>query len=118
MGWGPSTPAVPDPVKTAAAQTSSNVATGTANAYLNDVNQVTPDGALTYTTTGQNFVNDPTASAQWVDSSGQYHSSLPSRSVTSTTANSANGVSPTGVSGSGASGSTTSTKNQTYTPDG
>lgn len=119
MGWGPSTPAVPDPVKTAAAQTASSVATGTANAYLNDVNQVTPDGALTYTTTGQNFVNDPTASAQWVDASGQYHSSLPTRDVTTTSGTPAsNGVSPTGIGGSTAGGTTTSTKSQSYTPDG
>lgn len=48
---GPSTPAAPDPVATAAAQTVSNKETATAQAQLNNMNQVTPYGTLTYTKT-------------------------------------------------------------------
>ena len=53
----PSAPAAPDPVATAAAQTTSNLATATAQANLNAVNQVTPYGNLTYTS--QPNPNDP-----------------------------------------------------------
>lgn len=48
MGKG-SAPAAPDPVATAEAQTASNLATATTQAQLNNVNQVTPYGNLTYT---------------------------------------------------------------------
>ena len=44
----PDPPTPPNPYATAAAQTGTNVATGVANAYLNNVNQVTPQGNLTY----------------------------------------------------------------------
>lgn len=55
-GWmaykdSPSAPAPPDPQKTAAAQTVSNIETANANAALNRVNQYTPWGSLTYTRT-------------------------------------------------------------------
>jgi hypothetical protein len=49
-----SPPAAPDPTTTAAAQTQSNVATSTANAELNRVNQYTPYGSSTYDMTGTN----------------------------------------------------------------
>jgi len=55
----PSAPKPADPVKTASAQTGSNVSTAVANSYLNNVNQVTPDGSLTYTTSGYKDVYDP-----------------------------------------------------------
>lgn len=46
-------PKAPDPAKTAAAQTASNVETATAQQLLNMTNQVTPDGALTYNKSGE-----------------------------------------------------------------
>lgn len=48
----PSAPAAPDPTKTAKQQTASNQATALYQAQLNNVNQVTPYGNLTYTQTG------------------------------------------------------------------
>jgi hypothetical protein len=45
----PKPPPAPDPVATAAAQTQSNVGTALAQGQLNNVNQVTPYGNLTYT---------------------------------------------------------------------
>jgi hypothetical protein len=59
MGKGSKAPTPPDPAKTAAAQTGTNLATAQANAYLGNVNQVTPDGALTYSKSGQNWIDDP-----------------------------------------------------------
>ncbi len=52
-GWicfksSPKAPAAPDPVATAKAQTDQNIATATAQANLNRVNQVTPWGSQTY----------------------------------------------------------------------
>ena len=52
-------PAAPNPKDTAAAQTGSSVATAIANAGLNSVDQVTPDGSLTYETTGYETMHDP-----------------------------------------------------------
>lgn len=42
----------PDPVATAAAQTASNQQTAKSQTELNSINQVTPDGSLTYTQNG------------------------------------------------------------------
>ena len=56
MGKGP-TP--PDPVKTAEAQTGLNIGTAVANGVLGQVNQVTPNGNLTYETTGFEEWTDP-----------------------------------------------------------
>lgn len=47
-----SAPSAPDPSTTAAAQTSSNIATANNNAQLNRVNQYTPYGSSTYDVTG------------------------------------------------------------------
>lgn len=57
-GGSNSQPAPPDPVKTAQAQTATNIETAIAQSQLNNVNQVTPYGNLTYeqTGTGQNGV--------------------------------------------------------------
>ncbi len=55
---GKDAPAPPNPQQTAAASTSTNVGTAVANAFLGNVNQVTPDGSLTY---------DQTGSHQWFD---------------------------------------------------
>jgi hypothetical protein len=55
----PSAPSPPSPVETARASTSTNVGTSIANAFLGNVNQVTPDGGLNYDTTGSYTWNDP-----------------------------------------------------------
>lgn len=47
-------PTPPDPYATAAAQTQSNIATGTANQNINMVDQTNPYGSLTYSQTGTN----------------------------------------------------------------
>jgi hypothetical protein len=54
-----STPTPPNPIQTAAASTSTNVATGVANAMLNNVNQNTPEGSLRYDTTSNYSWADP-----------------------------------------------------------
>ena len=54
------TPDPPNPVATAAAQTGSNVSTAVANANLQNVNQVTPQGNLNYDVTGNFDWTDPT----------------------------------------------------------
>jgi len=48
----PKAPAAPDPVKTANAQTTSNVNTGVANSILNNANEVGPLGSVNYTQSG------------------------------------------------------------------
>ena len=48
----PDPPTPPNPYQTAAAQTGTNVSTGVANAFLNNVNQITPEGSLNYDVTG------------------------------------------------------------------
>jgi hypothetical protein len=55
----PKPPKPPDPKVVAAAQTGSNVATATANSYLNNVNQVGPDGNVTYSADGFHTIRDP-----------------------------------------------------------
>ncbi len=57
----PKAPTPPDPAKTAAAQTGTNIGTAVANQTLGNVNQVTPDGALTYNQTGTTKWTDPTS---------------------------------------------------------
>lgn len=56
-------PAAPDPKETASAQTGTNIGTAIANGYLGNVNQVTPDGSLTYSQTGTNQWRDPMSGA-------------------------------------------------------
>lgn len=56
---GKKAPKSPDPKDTAAAQTGSNVSTSIANAWLNNTNQITPDGSLTYDQTGEYTWTDP-----------------------------------------------------------
>ena len=51
----PDPPTPPNPVVTAAAQTGTNVSTAIANTMLNRTNQVTPQGSLTYNTTGSHI---------------------------------------------------------------
>lgn len=55
----PKAPAPPDPRQVAAAQTSQNVNTAIAQQFLNNTNQVTPFGNLTYTQDGTYQMVDP-----------------------------------------------------------
>jgi hypothetical protein len=55
----PDAPTPPNPYQTAAAQTGTNVATGVANAFLNNINQNTPQGSLNYDVTGSYGWTDP-----------------------------------------------------------
>jgi hypothetical protein len=56
----PDPPQPPNPYATAAAATGTNVGTAIANKYLNQVNQVTPQGTLNYNQTGSYDWSDPT----------------------------------------------------------
>lgn len=60
MSWFDDPPAPPDPIRTAAAATATNVGTSVANAFLNNVNQVTPQGSLQYDVTSNYSWSDPT----------------------------------------------------------
>jgi hypothetical protein len=55
----PSAPAPPDPKDTSQAQTGTSVATAIANAALGNVNQVTPDGSVTFGQSGSHAFHDP-----------------------------------------------------------
>src|SRR6185312_8993529 len=71
MSLKQSAPAVPNPVTTAQAQTTSNVDTAKAQAALNNTNQITPYGNLTYTsTTGADGIPHYTAT-QTLSPTGQ-----------------------------------------------
>lgn len=75
MGKKSDPPKPPDPKETAAAQTGQNVSTAIANTMMGQVNQVGPDGTLTY---------DQTDTYQWRDpSSGQVHT-IPRFTATTT----------------------------------
>ena len=64
MSWF-NTPDPPDPLKTAQASTSTNVSTAVANSFLNNVNQVTPNGSLNYDQTGTFSWTDPTTNTAY-----------------------------------------------------
>jgi len=55
----PDAPTPPDPKQTAAASTATNVGTAIANSNLQNVNQVGPNGSLTYNQTGTYKWTDP-----------------------------------------------------------
>jgi len=55
----PDAPTPPNPAQTAAAQTGTNVSTAVANNMLNNMNQVTPQGSLSYSNTGSFSWTDP-----------------------------------------------------------
>lgn len=65
--FGSDPPQPPNPYAVAGAQTSSNVQTALANAHLNNTNQVTPTGSLTYTTDPANnyTLTDPATGATY-----------------------------------------------------
>ncbi|MES0040014.1 hypothetical protein [Mesorhizobium sp. M0091] len=54
-----SAPKPPDPKETSAASTGTNISTAIANSYLNNANQVGPDGTITYTNSGTQSITDP-----------------------------------------------------------
>lgn len=56
---GKSAPEPTPPKETSAAQTGTNVATGVANAWLQNMNEVTPDGTKTFDQTGSSTFTDP-----------------------------------------------------------
>lgn len=56
---GKSAPTPPDPKETSAAQTGTSVSTAIANSMMGNVNQITPDGSLTYDQTGSYKFTDP-----------------------------------------------------------
>lgn len=55
----PKPPAPPDPKETSAAQTGTNIGTAIANNTMGMVNQVTPDGSLTYSQSGTQTYTEP-----------------------------------------------------------
>jgi hypothetical protein len=55
----PRAPTPPNPQQVASAQTGTNVSTAIANTAMGQVNQVTPDGSLTYSTSGNHTWTDP-----------------------------------------------------------
>jgi hypothetical protein len=55
----PDPPTPPDPMRTASAQTGTNVSTAVANSFLQNVNQNTPEGSLRYDVTGNYGWTDP-----------------------------------------------------------
>ena len=61
----PDPPQPPNPYQTAAAQTGTNVSTGVANAFLNNVNQNTPQGSLSYDVTGNYSWTDPSTGSTY-----------------------------------------------------
>jgi hypothetical protein len=61
----PKYPAPPGPKETASAQTGTNVSTAVANAWLQNPNQVTPDGTFTQTQTGTRSWVDPSTGATY-----------------------------------------------------
>ena len=61
----PRAPTPPDPKVTAAAQTGTNVSTAVANSQLGNVNQVGPDGSLTYSTSGTYDWTDPSTGTKY-----------------------------------------------------
>ncbi|WP_373413713.1 tail fiber domain-containing protein [Ensifer aridi] len=64
MGLYGSAPEAPDPNETASAQTATNIGTAVANNVMGNVNQVTPDGNLTYTYTTQKW-KDPLSGKEY-----------------------------------------------------
>lgn len=56
MGSSPSPPPAPDPAQTAEAQGAANIDTAEAEQVINNTNQITPYGKITYDQTGGKFV--------------------------------------------------------------
>jgi hypothetical protein len=58
---GPKPPKPPNPNAVAAAQTGTNIGTAVANSHLNNINQIGPDGTMTYSIEGNTAWTDPTS---------------------------------------------------------
>lgn len=82
----PKAPEPPDPKVTAAAQTGTNVSTAVANATLGNVNQVTPYGNLTYSQSGQQFINDANGGVWYKGPNGQLTQTRPTGPAATTAA--------------------------------
>lgn len=54
-------PSPTPPSETAAAQTGTNVSTGIANAYLQNMNEIGPNGSKTFSQTGSQSITDPSS---------------------------------------------------------
>ena len=81
-----STPSAPDPRETATTQSSMNRDTAITQQLLNMVNQVTPDGSLTYTQTGQSFTPSKTGDQYWYNKkTGEYSTTDPFAKTKTTT---------------------------------
>ena len=61
----PQAPAAPDPVATAAAQTGMNVNTAIANSYLQNANETSPTGSVSYSKSGYETITDPNTGQQY-----------------------------------------------------
>lgn len=73
-----SSPKPPDPMQTAQAQQGLNRQTAITQQLLNQTNQVTPYGNLTYSQTGSNFVADPQGQTYYRNkTTGEYGTSAP-----------------------------------------
>lgn len=57
---GGKAPPAPDPTQVGGAQTTSNLNTAIANSFLNNTNQIGPNGSLTYQQTGTQHIQVPT----------------------------------------------------------
>lgn len=80
-----STPKPPDPMQTATAQQGMNRNTAITQQLLNQTNQVTPYGNLTYSQSGSNFVADPQGSTYYRNAAGEYRTSRPTTMGAGTT---------------------------------
>lgn len=83
--YSPDLPESPDPYETAQAQTGANISTATANAALGNVNQVTPQGSLTYSQSGQTFINDANGQTWWKGPNGELTQTAPTGYTAGTT---------------------------------
>lgn len=73
-----SAPKAPDPAKTAAAQADMNQNTAVTQYLLNATNQVTPQGKLTYSQSGQNFAPSANGQKYWYNpNTKEYRTSQP-----------------------------------------
>jgi hypothetical protein len=85
----PDAPTPPNAVALAGAQTSTNVNTAVANAFLNNTNQSTPQGSLNY---------DPTGSFSWTDPTTGQNYNIPRFTATQTLSPAQQNISNLGVS--------------------
>lgn len=119
----PSFPDTPDPKETAAAQTSANISTAQANAILGNVDQVTPQGTLTYTAGTPQFIADENGQQYWQGPDGQIQEAAPEGFNPGTTTTSkenyqAGGHGDNGLFSTGSQETTTTTDASGSVPEG